>query len=96
MNSISQNVYIDKLDDVVNKCNNKYHSTNKIKPVDVKLSTYIDSSKEIHNKDPKFKIGDMARISKHTQPARDDPGTCPEVSLKVLTSETSRGPSGDS
>ena len=31
-----------------------------------------------------------------TQPARDVPGTSPEVPLKVLTSGTSRGPSGDS
>ena len=36
MTSISKNVYIDKLDDVVNKCNNTYHSTIKMKPVDVK------------------------------------------------------------
>ena len=65
MTSISKNVYIDKLDDTVNKYNNTYHSTIKINPVDVKLSTYIDSSKEINDKDPKFKIGDIARISKY-------------------------------
>ena len=35
-----------------------------MKPVDVKSSTFIDSSKEINNKDPKFKIGDIFRISK--------------------------------
>ena len=35
-----------------------------MKPVDVKLNTYVDSSKEINNKDPKFKIGDTVRISK--------------------------------
>ena len=45
-NSISENMYIDKLDDIVNKCNNTYHSTIKMKPVDVKLSTYIDFNKE--------------------------------------------------
>ena len=45
MTSISKNVYIDKLDDTVNKYNNAYHSTSKMKPVDVKSSTYIDSSK---------------------------------------------------
>ena len=33
--------------------------------VDVKSSTYIDSIKEIDNEDPKFKIGDILRISKH-------------------------------
>ena len=43
---ISKNVYIDKLDDIVNKYNNTYHSTIKMKPVDVKPSTYIESSKE--------------------------------------------------
>ena len=37
---------IDKLDDIVNKDNNTYHSTIKMKPVDVKSSTYIDSIKE--------------------------------------------------
>ena len=44
MTSISKNVYIDKLDDIVNKYNNTYHNTIKMKPVDVKWSTYIDSS----------------------------------------------------
>ena len=62
--SISKNLYIDKLDDIVNKSNNTYHGTIKMKPVDVKSSTYIDSSKEIDDKDPKFKIGDIVRVSK--------------------------------
>ena len=65
MFSVSKNVYIDKLDDIVNKYNNTYHSTIKMKPVDVKSNTYIGSSKEIDNKDPKFKICDIVRISKH-------------------------------
>ena len=43
--SISKNVQIHKLDDIVNKYNNTYHSTIKMKPVDVKPSTYIESSK---------------------------------------------------
>ena len=43
--SISKNVYIHKLDDIVNKYNNTYHSTIKMKPVDVKPSTYTESSK---------------------------------------------------
>ena len=62
MSSISKNVYIDKLDDMVNKYNNTYHSTIKMKPVDVKSSIYIDSSKEINDKNPKFKIADIVRI----------------------------------
>ena len=65
MTKVSINVCIDKLDDIVNKYNNTYHSTIKIKPVDVKSNTYIDSSKEINDKDPKFKIGDIVRISKY-------------------------------
>ena len=54
MTSISKNVCIDKLDDIVDKYNNRYHSTIKTKPVDVKSNTYIDSSKEIIDKNPKF------------------------------------------
>ena len=56
MTSISKNVYIDKLDDIVNKCNNTYDSTIKMKPVDVKSNRYINTSKEINDKDPKFKL----------------------------------------
>ena len=65
MTSISKNVYIDKLDDTFNKYNNSFHRTFKIKPVDIKSSTYINSSKEINDKDHKFKVGDYVRISKH-------------------------------
>ena len=54
--SVSKNMYIDKLNGIVNKYNNKYHSTIKMKPVDVKSNAYIDSSKEINDKDPKFKM----------------------------------------
>ena len=57
-------MYIDKLDDILNKYNNTYHSTIKIKPVDVKSSTYINFNKENNKKDHKFKIGDNVRISK--------------------------------
>ena len=59
-----KNVYIDKLDDIVNKYRNTYHRATKMKPVGVKPSTYIDSSKETNNGNPKFKIGDIVRISK--------------------------------
>ena len=65
MTLVSKNVHIDKLDDIINKYNNTYHSTIKVKPVDIKPSTYIDSSKEINDKDPKFKISDIVRISKY-------------------------------
>ena len=65
MSSISENVYIDKLDNIFNKYNNTYHRTIKVKPVDVKSSTYIDFGIENNEKDPKFKIGDHVRISQY-------------------------------
>ena len=45
MTSISKNVYIDELGDIVNEYNNTYHRTIKIKPDDVKGNTYIDFKK---------------------------------------------------
>ena len=36
-----------------------------MKPIDVKSNTYIDSSNEINNKNPKLKIGDVVGISKY-------------------------------
>ena len=65
MTSISKNVYIDKLDDIVNEYNNTYHRTIKMKPVDVKDNTYINLRKEVNDKDPKYIIGDHVRISKY-------------------------------
>ena len=65
MTSISKNMYIDKLDDIVNEYNNTYHTTIKIKPIDVKDNTYINTDKEVNHKDPKFKVGGHVRISKY-------------------------------
>ena len=65
MTSISKNVYINELDDIVNEYNNTYHNTIKMKSTDVKDNTYINTDKEINNKDPKFKVGDRVRISKY-------------------------------
>ena len=66
MSSISKNVYIDKLDDIVDEYNNTYHTTIKMKDnKDIKDNTYINADKEINNKDPKFKVGDHVRISKY-------------------------------
>ena len=56
---------IDKLYDIVNECNNTYHSTMKMKPIDVKDNTYINIDKEVNNKDPKFKVGDHVKFSKY-------------------------------
>ena len=65
MTSISKNVYIDKLNYIINNYINKNHNTTKMKLVDVKSNTYINSSKEINDKGPKYKIGDIVRISKY-------------------------------
>ena len=63
MTSVSKNMYIDKLDDMVDEYT--YHRTIKMKPIDVKENTYFDFNKEINDKDPKFKINDYVRISKN-------------------------------
>ena len=65
MTSISKNVYIDKLDDIVKKYNNTYHQSIKMKPVDIKDNTYISLKKEVNDKNPKFEVGDRVRISKY-------------------------------
>ena len=75
MTSGSKNVYdisfkkclycLYELDDIVDKYNNAYHKSIKMKPTDVKSNTYIGSSKEVNNKDPKFKIGNIVKISKY-------------------------------
>ena len=47
LTSISKNVYIDKLDDIVDKYNNTYHTTIKMKPINVKDNTYINTAKKL-------------------------------------------------
>ena len=57
-------MYIDKLDNIVIEYIITYHSTIKMKPIDVKDDTYINIVKENNNKCPKFKVGDLVRISR--------------------------------
>ena len=56
MTSVSKNVYIDKLDDILNKYNNTYHRTIKIKPVDVKDNIYIEFVKKLMMKTLNLKL----------------------------------------
>ena len=56
MSFLSKTVFIDKLGDIVNKYNNTYHSTMKMKPSDVKSNTNIDSSKKINDKNLNLKL----------------------------------------
>ena len=60
-----QNVYIDKLDNIVTEYNKTYHRTIKMKHSDVKEDTYINCGKKFDDKDPKCKFGSHVRISKH-------------------------------
>ena len=64
MTTISKNVYIDVLNDIVNKYNNAVHRTIKMKPIDVTDDSYAKYNEYPNKKDPKFKIGDHVRISK--------------------------------
>ena len=58
-------MYIDNLNDIVDKYNNVFDGIIKIKLVDVKDNTYIIFNKEFRDEDPKFKVGDHVRISKY-------------------------------
>ena len=55
MTLMSKNVYIDKLDDIVDEYNNTYHKAINMKPVDVKGNAYIDFENKVNDKDPKLK-----------------------------------------
>ena len=63
MAAVSKNVYFDVLDDTVDKHNNTYHRTIKMKPIDVKPDFYVEYHVDSNEKDPNFKVGDHVRIS---------------------------------
>ena len=65
MASLSKNVYFDKLDDIVNKYNNTYQKTIKMKPVIVNPTLYIDFNKENIKGGSKFKVVDHVIMSKY-------------------------------
>ena len=65
MTVVSKNVYTDKWDDVINEYNNNTFRTIKMKSIEVKDNTYIDSVKEVNDKDPKFKVDNHVRKSKN-------------------------------
>ena len=62
--TISKNLYFHVLDDIVNKYNNTYHKTIKMKPADIKDDSFAEYNEESNEKDPKFKVGYHVRISK--------------------------------
>ena len=61
MTLLSKNVYINKLDNIVNEYNNAYHRAIKINPHDVKLGKWIDFNVENDDKDPKFEINKFCK-----------------------------------
>ena len=61
----SKKVYVDKLDEIINKYNNTYHRTTKMKLVNVNPSMHIDFNKKNNKEGPKFKVGNHGRISKY-------------------------------
>ena len=65
MTAISKNVYFDVLDDIVSKYNITVHKTIKMKPVDVTDDSYAECNENFNKKDPQFKVGDHAKISKY-------------------------------
>ena len=44
---------------------NTYHRTIKMKPIDDKDNTFINTDKEVNDNNPKFNVGDHTRISKY-------------------------------
>ena len=58
-------MHINILDDIVSEYNNTYHSTIKMKPIDVKSSTCIDFGIKNNDNDLKFEVGYHVRISSY-------------------------------
>ena len=65
MTAVSKDVYFNVLNDIVNKYNNTFYKTIKMEPIDVKCDSYAEYNVDSNEKDPKFKVGDHVRISKH-------------------------------
>ena len=65
MTAISKNVYVDVLNDIVNKYNNTVHKTINMKPIDVTNDHYAKYNEEFNLKNSKFNVGDHVRISKY-------------------------------
>ena len=65
MTTISKNIYIDVLNDTVNKHNNTVHRSIKMKPIDFTNDSYVEYNEDSNKKGPKFKVNDHVRISKY-------------------------------
>ena len=65
MTVVPKNFYFDVLNDIVDKYNNTYHRTIKMKPIDVKRDSFAEYNEESNEKGPKCKVNDRVRISKY-------------------------------
>ena len=65
MTAVSKNVWFDVLGDIVDDCNNTFHRIIGMKPIDIKSDSCADYNVSSNENDPKFKVGDHVRISKH-------------------------------
>ena len=65
MTTISKNVYIDVLNEIINRYNNTVHKTIKMKPTDVTGDSYVECNEDSNKKGPKFKVNDHVRLSKY-------------------------------
>ena len=63
MTADSKNVCLDVLNNLVDKCNNTFHRTMEMKPIDVKSDSYAEHNVDSNEKDPKYKVGDHVRNS---------------------------------
>ena len=53
------------MDNIISEYKNTYYRKIKMNSIKVEDNTYIDSIKEFNDKDLKFKVGDLVRISKY-------------------------------
>ena len=83
MTAVSKHLYFDILNDIVNKYNNSYLRTIKMKPIDVKSDSYVENNVDSNEKDPKFQVGDHVRISKYENILLKD---MPLIGQKILWS----------
>ena len=65
MTAVSKNAYFDALDDIANKYNNTVHRSIKMKPSHVTSDSYTECNEDSNEKEPKFKVGELVKISKY-------------------------------
>ena len=65
MTVVSKNIYINVLDDIVNKYNNTVQRTIQMKPIVITSDSYAEYNEDSNKKDHKFNVSDRVKISKY-------------------------------